>query len=475
MSLLIADKLREQFGHLEIDDRLVNKQTASIEAYEHYLKGRFHFNKWDPDEMKISILCYEKALICDPKHAPSMVGLADAYSFLGQIGLVPFEEGWGHAINYANQALAINDRLPEVHYILGNISFFTKSDFQQAMSDTSHALSLNPNFISALNFMSFLHILEGNKEESIKYFERAQKLDPLSMETLFFGAYADYINGNYHKCLDALELCLNANPGNLPVHSIKRNCLLKLEKYDEVLEYFDDLPQKWVILGEKTGSSALAYALLGDVKNTDLYLDKLQVAAQNPKDITEDSYLFLMYVTLGKNDAAFAWVEKAIENKNPLLIYWYSDPLAAPLRKDFRYDKYKKLIYGDSVIVAKESQKKQLLDDKTAIQFADKLSDHLSANKPFLDTNLSLRSLSDQIEIHPNQLSWLLNNIVGKSFSQYINHYRVEEFKKISKDPQNEHLTLVSLAYDSGFNSKTVFNTYFKRETGLTPKQFLKG
>lgn len=91
-----------------------------------------------------------------------------------------------------------------------------------------------------------------------------------------------------------------------------------------------------------------------------------------------------------------------------------------------------------------------------------------------MDPNLSLRSLANQIEIHPNQLSWLLNESIGKNFSEFINHYRVETFKLISKDPKNSHISLIGLAYDSGFNSKTVFNTYFKKETGLTPKQFLK-
>jgi YesN/AraC family two-component response regulator len=85
-----------------------------------------------------------------------------------------------------------------------------------------------------------------------------------------------------------------------------------------------------------------------------------------------------------------------------------------------------------------------------------------------------LRSLADQIAIHPNQLSWLLNESIGRNFSDFINHFRVKAFKELSKDPKNKHITLLGLAYDSGFNSKTVFNTYFKKETGLTPKQFLK-
>ncbi|WP_425412660.1 helix-turn-helix domain-containing protein [Lewinella cohaerens] len=82
--------------------------------------------------------------------------------------------------------------------------------------------------------------------------------------------------------------------------------------------------------------------------------------------------------------------------------------------------------------------------------------------------------MAEHLDLHPNQLSWLLNECLGKNFSEFINHYRVETFKRLAKEPANAHITLLGLAYESGFNSKTVFNTYFKKETGLTPKQFLK-
>lgn len=92
----------------------------------------------------------------------------------------------------------------------------------------------------------------------------------------------------------------------------------------------------------------------------------------------------------------------------------------------------------------------------------------------YLNPDLSLRSLAKELDIHPNQLSWLLNESIGKNFNAYINHYRVKEFKRLAKDPSKAHITVIGLAYESGFNSKTVFNTYFKKETGLTPKQFVK-
>jgi AraC-like DNA-binding protein len=99
---------------------------------------------------------------------------------------------------------------------------------------------------------------------------------------------------------------------------------------------------------------------------------------------------------------------------------------------------------------------------------------HISENKPYLDPELSLRDLANQIDIHPNYLSWILNQSIGLNFNEFINQYRIEAFKTLASAPGNDKLTIEGLAYESGFNSKTVFNTYFKRATGLTPKQYLK-
>src|SRR4029077_13011962 len=68
ISLLIAEKLREQFGHFEIQDHLVEKQTDNIEAYEYSLKAKFHFNKWNPVDIRIAISLYERALELDSNH-----------------------------------------------------------------------------------------------------------------------------------------------------------------------------------------------------------------------------------------------------------------------------------------------------------------------------------------------------------------------------------------------------------------------
>ncbi len=107
-------------------------------------------------------------------------------------------------------------------------------------------------------------------------------------------------------------------------------------------------------------------------------------------------------------------------------------------------------------------------------KYAKKLINIVEKETTYLNPDLTLKSLAAELKLHPNQLSWLINNEFNKNFNEFINSYRVEAFKRISKDPKNSHITLIGLAYECGFNSKTVFNTFFKKETGMTPMQYLR-
>ena len=93
----------------------------------------------------------------------------------------------------------------------------------------------------------------------------------------------------------------------------------------------------------------------------------------------------------------------------------------------------------------------------------------------FLDSKLSLSDLAEGCEVSPNQLSQYINGYLGKSYYDYVNRCRLDHFLNISGKREFENLSILGLAYESGFNSKTTFNTFFKRELKMTPREFLKG
>lgn len=474
ISLIIADKLREQFGHFEIQEHLVEVQTDSFSAYEYSLKAKFLRNKWNPDDAKTALSLYEKALELDPNYTLAYLGLAECYSFLGTTGFMSFEEAWGKTIQYTNQAVERNDNSSDVHYQLSNLAFFIECDYDKSLKEMKKAIEINPNNAEAQQFISFLYIIAEDRKKAQEHLDIALSINPLSEETHFFRAYYHYMINDYVKSLEMLNACLAVNPKNIPAHSVKALCLLMLGRYDEVINYFNTIPADVVIEGERTGAVALAYSLKKDTANAFIYFEKLSTLAKEANGFTADSYLFLLYAVSGKIDKAFEWVDQAIEKRSSLLLLRYTDPLADALRNDARYDVFMKNIYQTEVIEEITEQKVALLNAAKTKEYSNKLLAHISESKSYLNPNLSLRGLAMEIQVHPNHLSWLLNNSIGKNFNEFVNHYRIETFKSIAKDPNNAHLTIEGLSYESGFNSKTVFNTYFKKETGLTPKQFLE-
>lgn len=86
--------------------------------------------------------------------------------------------------------------------------------------------------------------------------------------------------------------------------------------------------------------------------------------------------------------------------------------------------------------------------------------------------DLSVNDLAIKLNVHPNYLSQIINGKEGKNFYDFVNTYRIEAFKRLVADPKNQHLTLLALAYDCGFNSKSSFNRHFKKATGQTPSEY---
>ena len=112
------------------------------------------------------------------------------------------------------------------------------------------------------------------------------------------------------------------------------------------------------------------------------------------------------------------------------------------------------------------------LSEVETIVLKEKLLEYLTTQKPYLNTELTLQQLAENIQIHPNTLSYIINSSFGKSFYDLINEYRINEFINLYQNSIDKY-TILSLALDSGFNSKSAFNRNFKKVKGTTPSEFI--
>ncbi|HEY8734249.1 MAG TPA: helix-turn-helix domain-containing protein, partial [Puia sp.] len=97
---------------------------------------------------------------------------------------------------------------------------------------------------------------------------------------------------------------------------------------------------------------------------------------------------------------------------------------------------------------------------------------YMQDKKPYLEPELNLEQLASQLFIKPKLLSQAINEILGQNFYDFINRHRIEEAARLLTNPKDKKITILEVLYEVGFNSKSSFNTLFKKYTGLTPTEF---
>lgn len=123
---------------------------------------------------------------------------------------------------------------------------------------------------------------------------------------------------------------------------------------------------------------------------------------------------------------------------------------------------------------APSSPKQARLSPSQVAYWQQRLHQLLETEKVYLEADLSLPTLAQRIGLSTHELSYVLNEGVGLNFFQFINAYRVAEAQRLLASAQHQHLSMVGIAFEAGFSSKTTFNTTFKKVMGLTPSQFLQ-
>ncbi len=121
------------------------------------------------------------------------------------------------------------------------------------------------------------------------------------------------------------------------------------------------------------------------------------------------------------------------------------------------------------------SDSKKIVSDDTVKENTDTLIDYMEKEKAYLNSELRIQDIATNLNLPVHVLSHTINSNLNQNFYDFVNTYRIEEAKSRLKNKQYQHLTIVAIAFDCGFNSKATFNRLFKLYTGLTPSQYKTG
>ncbi len=122
----------------------------------------------------------------------------------------------------------------------------------------------------------------------------------------------------------------------------------------------------------------------------------------------------------------------------------------------------------------KEKYIRSSLTDTASQSIAKRLTDYMAQKKPYLNTDLRLPQLAESLDISTHHLSQVINKELNKSFTEFVNEYRVEEAKDLLSDPKKDHFLIIDVGYSAGFNNKTSFYKIFKENTGYSPSMYRK-
>ncbi len=309
----VAAHLRTKLSGAD-ERKLAVNYTENVEAYQLYLKGRYHVLKITLPETQIGISYFEQAIELDPNYALAYVGLADAYLSLALGGEIAPTELFPKAKAAANRAIEIDDQLAEAHAALGNILFFYDWDFKEAENQTKRALELNPSSTDVrLDYAAILSNT-GRHIEGLAEAERARELDPLNLRTGVLEALFLIHAGQADEGLTKLQKVLELNSNFYLAHLFAASAYIEKGMFREAAAEAHRASE--ISRGTKHPLGILGYALAksGNQREARAALEDLLKLSKQRYISAYD--IAMIYNGLGERDETLAHLERGLEKRD---------------------------------------------------------------------------------------------------------------------------------------------------------------
>ena len=330
----ISENLRLQLTP-EDEKRMIKRSTQNREAYQLLLKAQYHLNKWTPEGLRQGMAYARQAIEADPEYAEAYAWVSAAYSYLGQLDVVPRAEAFPKAKAAAQKALEIDDSLAEAHYVMGFLRLFYEWDWSGAEQACKRAIELNPNFAWGHALWSDWLIVMGRQEEAISEGHLAVELDPLSANLNVFLGLKLCWRGDYDRALEQLQKALEFDPTSGDTHVTLALTYACKGMYEESLAESEKVAS---LFGSSPRSRALSSLILAMAGKTD-EAQKILSELKGYRKLDSLSLIFLAETcsVVGEKTEAFEFLEVAYQERAGMLIFLDAYPNFRNIRTDPRY------------------------------------------------------------------------------------------------------------------------------------------
>jgi serine/threonine-protein kinase len=320
----------------EEKQRVEKKATSDVDAYNLYLLGRFHANKWSEADVLKGIECFQQAIAKDPGYAVAYAGLADAYELLS-IGFSskPPAEYLVQAKGMALKALEMDDSLAEAHTSLAYARWLGDLDWPGAEKGFKRAIELKTSYVMAHEWYAEYLAALGRHDEAIAEIKRAQQLDPLAVPVNRAVGWILYFARRYDESIEELKKTLAMNPDFLGARMVLWWCWVAKGDHEQAIADIRREADKPGLRTLKKLMLAYACAAAGNKEEANGLLWELE-----SKLASEDRLALLsalLFTALDIKDRAFQQLHRAYEIREPGLLFLKVAPWLDPLRSDPRY------------------------------------------------------------------------------------------------------------------------------------------
>jgi serine/threonine-protein kinase len=320
----------------EEKQRVEKKETGDAEAYNLYLLGRYHLNRWSEANVDKAIEYFQQAISKDPGYALAYAGQADAYELLS-IGLSskPALENLARAKVMALKALEIDDTLAEAHTSLAYARWLGDLDWPTAEREFKRALELKSSYVPAHQWHAEYLAALGRHDDAVAAIRKAQQLDPLAVPVNRAVGWVYYFGRRYDQAIEELKKALAMDAEFLGARLVLWWALIAKGAVDEAIA---DIRKE----SERPGSGTVKKLMLGYALAAAGKREEASGILWELEDrlASEDRLAFLstfLLTALDEKERAFQQLERAYEHREPGLMFLKVAPWLDPLRSHPRY------------------------------------------------------------------------------------------------------------------------------------------
>lgn len=295
----------------------VRRGTDDLEAYNLYLRGRYHWERRNRWRLKVALECFQQAIDRDANYAAAWAGLADCYMVMGVYAVRPGPELLRPALEAATRALDLASSLAEAHHALGAVKLWLEWDWPGAETSLRRALELNPRSAITCLYLAVVLVYTNRNIEGIAMVDQALSLEPDSPVIAYVAHGTLLWARQFDRAEQGMRRALELEPDAVFAYWGRTFALIQLGRLDEAIQCATrgvDVSERQPLL---LGALGQAYAAAGRVAEAEAVL--AEMTERSGREYIAPAYFLVVCCALGRIEEACKWLERAYADGNGLL------------------------------------------------------------------------------------------------------------------------------------------------------------